>query len=43
MDILDFLKDPLDNVENCFELNAEQRQIKEDQIVERSRIESMWR
>jgi uncharacterized phage-associated protein len=43
MDILDFLKDPSENVEKCFQLNAEEKQLKEDQIIERSHIESMWR
>ena len=42
MDILDFLKDPIENVENCFILNTEERQDRKEQLIERSHIESMW-
>ncbi len=42
MDILDFLEDPDEDIEKCFKLNAEDKQAREEQIIEISRIESMW-
>lgn len=42
MDILDFLKEPVEDVEKCFELNAEDRRVKKEQLIERAHIESMW-
>ncbi len=42
MDIFDFLKDPASEVEVCFELNAEDKRVRKEQISERSHIESLW-
>ncbi len=53
MDILDFLKDPTEHVDpglslgeedhKTFELNEDDRQIRSEEITERSLIESLWR
>lgn len=42
MYIFDFLNDPIENVEKCFILNEKQRQVRKEQLIERSHIESMW-
>jgi uncharacterized phage-associated protein len=42
MNLLDFLKDPQQDIEKCFELSADDKVIRKDQIVESAYIESLW-
>ena len=43
MNPLDFLKDPIDPVDKCYELDDENRKLIREQILERSLIDSLWR
>jgi uncharacterized phage-associated protein len=41
--LLDFLKDPIKDANKCFELSAEDKDIRREQIIELAHIESLWR
>lgn len=43
MDLLDFLKDPVVDVNKCYELNGEAKSIRSEQIIELAYIDSLWR
>lgn len=43
MNLLDFLKDPVCDVDKCYELNDEARSTRSEQIAELAYIESLWR
>ena len=43
MNPLDFLKDPVDPVDKCYELDNEDKKLIKEQILEKSLIDSLWR
>ena len=43
MDIKDFLEDPPRNTPKCFELDAEDKKVRREQIREAAKIEALWR
>ena len=43
INLMDFLKDSSANVNKCFELNDEDKEIRSEQIVEMAYIQSLWR
>ena len=43
MDIEDFLEDPSENVDKCFELDAEDKRDRQEQLSEAAVIEALWR
>ncbi len=43
MDLLDFLKDPVGDVDKCYELDDKAKSIRSEQIVELAYIESLWK
>ncbi|MBI4187956.1 MAG: SocA family protein [Chloroflexi bacterium] len=43
MDLLDFLNDPPPELNKCFELNAEDKSIRKEQLTELAATESLWR
>ncbi len=43
MDLLDFLKDPVDDVNKCYTLNNKAKSIRSEQLAESAYIDSLWR
>ena len=43
MELLDFLKDPVVDVNKCYELDDEAKSIRSQQIIELAYIDSLWR
>jgi uncharacterized phage-associated protein len=43
MDLMDFLEDPNTDVNKCFELNAKDRAIRQEELQEMADLESLWR
>ncbi len=43
MNILDFLEDPISNVDKCFDLDECERLARRQQLIELEHVESLWR
>jgi uncharacterized phage-associated protein len=42
MDLLDFLEEPLSDVDACFKLNEQEKALRREQLQEQAHLESLW-